>query len=114
MRNGALITLSTKENRTMTKFSFITTAAATLAATGVGLAGHAAAAPTGGANAADTVTTLRSEGYNVQINGTAGVPLSRCTVTDVHGLANAADSSVRPNPATLTTVYVDISCPDDV
>ena len=65
MRNGALITLSTRENRTMTKFSFITTAAATLAATGVGLAGHAAAAPTGGANAADTVTTLRSDLYSM-------------------------------------------------
>jgi hypothetical protein len=98
----------------MTKFSFITIAAATPMAAAVGLAGPAAAAPTGGANAADTITTLRSEGYNVQINGTASVPLSRCTVTDVHGLANAADSSVRPNPATLTTVYVDISCPDDV
>jgi hypothetical protein len=98
----------------MMKLSFITIAAAALSAAAVGLAGPGAAAPTGGANAADTVTTLRSEGYNVQINGTASVPLSRCTVTDVHGLANAADSTVRPNPATLTTVYVDISCPDDV
>ena len=98
----------------MTKFSFITLAAVALAVTAVGLAGHAAAAPTGGANAADTVTTLRGEGYNVEINGTASVPLSRCSVTDVHGLANAADLSARPDPATLTTVYVDISCPDNV
>jgi hypothetical protein len=99
----------------MTKFSFITTAGATLAATAVGLAGPAWAAPTGGANAADTVTTLRAEGYNVQINGTASVPLSRCIVTDVHGLPNDADpTGQRANPTAITTVYVDISCPDNV
>lgn len=98
----------------MTKFSFITTTASTLAVTSVGLAGPAAAAPTGGANAADTVSTLRSEGYSVQINGTPSVPLSRCIVTGVHGLPNAADPSSRANPAVLTTVYVDISCPDNV
>jgi hypothetical protein len=104
-----------KENRTMTKFSFIATTAATLAATAVGLAGPAAAAPTGGTNAADTISTLRGEGYNVQTNGTASVPLSRCIVTGVHGLPNAADPSAHQgNPTALTTVYVDISCPDDV
>ena len=75
----------------------------------------AAAAPTGGGNAADTVQTLRSEGYDVQINGTASVPLSRCTVTDVHGVPNAADSAAQQGNATaFTTVYVDISCPDNV
>lgn len=91
-----------------------TAAAATLAGSALACAGVATAAPTGGANAGDTVTTLQSQGYSVQINGTASVPLSRCTVTDVHGLPNAADPGQRGSGNQLTTVYVDISCPDNV
>jgi hypothetical protein len=74
-------------------------AAATLAATSA-----AAATPTGGSNAADTVKTLRDMGYNVQLNGTVSGPLSQCIATGVHGLANN-------DPTVFTTAYVDISCP---
>ncbi|MDT5235972.1 MAG: hypothetical protein QOD36_383 [Mycobacterium sp.] len=64
----------------------------------------AAAAPTGGSNAADTVKTLRDMGYNVQLNGTVAGPLSQCIATGVHGLSNS-------DPTVFTTAYVDISCP---
>lgn len=97
------------------KISFVLAAAATLTATAVSSAAAAAATPTGGGNAADTVAALESDGYNVQLNGTASVPLSRCTTTGVEGLPNSVDSSSpETNPFTFTTVYVDISCPDNV
>jgi hypothetical protein len=83
--------------------SFIVAGATTLSAAAVGLAGIAAAAPTGGGNAADTVNELQTEGYNVQINGSVSVPLSECTTTGVHGVPNT--------PLAFTTVEVDVSCP---
>jgi len=77
----------------------------------VGFAGTASAAPTGGGNAADTVRELRADGYTAQINGSVPVPLSQCTTTDVHGIPNTVDSAGRPG--SFTTVYVDVSCPED-
>jgi len=63
----------------------------------------AAAAPTGGSPAADTVAWLRDRGYHVVLNGSPNGPLSQCIATGIHGL--------RDYPATqFTTVYVDISC----
>ena len=56
-----------------------------LAATTLGCAGSAAAAPTGAASAGDTVKSLQAQGYNVQINGSVTSPLSECLVTGVHG-----------------------------
>ena len=56
-----------------------------LSALAVALAGAAAAAPTGGASASDTVKALRDMGYAVQLNGALSGPLSMCTVTGVHG-----------------------------
>lgn len=70
----------------------------------IGFAGPAEAAPTGELSAADTVKSLQDEGYSVQVNGTANVPLSECLVTGLHGLSN---------PAPRGTVYVDVSCPSD-
>jgi hypothetical protein len=93
-------------------FSFAVAAAAAFAAAGVGLAGTATAAPTGGANAADTVNELKSDGYNVALNGSVSVPLAECTTTGVHGLPNAAGSpGPRSGPVTFTNVEVDVSCP---
>jgi hypothetical protein len=74
----------------MKKLTMITATAGTLAAAALGLAGTAAAAPLAGSSARDTVDSLRAEGYNVQINGTANVPLSRCTTTGVNGLPRTA------------------------
>jgi hypothetical protein len=89
----------------MQKLTITTTVVGILAVGSVVLASMAAAAPTGGSNAADTVKTLRDMGYSVQLNGSLTGSLSDCTVTGVHGLPNtdAADQ--------FGTVYVDISCP---
>ena len=94
----------------MRTFGFTVAAAATFVAA-VGLAGAAGAAPTGGGNAADTVGELRADGYTVQINGSRTDPLSQCTTTGVHGVPNAAGSAAAPE--SFTTIYVDVSCPDD-
>lgn len=64
----------------------------------------------GNRSAADTVRELESQGYNVGINwigGNTTAPLSDCRVSDVHN----PDSSPPP-PATFTTVYVDVVCPN--
>jgi hypothetical protein len=98
----------------MRKFSFTVATATTFAAAAVGLAGTAVAAPTGGGNAADAVKELQAEGYNVNINGTVTDPLSACITTAVHGVPTAGSSSgPRSAPLSFTTVYVDVSCPDD-
>ena len=80
-----------------------------LAAFGAALipgAGLAAAAPTAGMAAPDVVRDLTDAGYTVAVNGAAGVPLSQCTVTCVHGVP--ADS--HRSPTQFTTVYVDVEC----
>ena len=94
----------------MNKFAIAAASAGALAVTALGSAGVAEAAantPYGG-SAADTISTLQGQGYNVQLNGTAPVPLSRCTVTGVDGVQSA------PDPTRLNTVYVDFTCPDDI
>ncbi|MGW4097585.1 MULTISPECIES: hypothetical protein [unclassified Mycobacterium] len=68
-------------------------------------AGPASAAPTGGTKAPDVVRELTAAGYAVQINGDNGVPLSQCTVTDVHGVPASRTSALQ-----FTTVYVDVEC----
>jgi hypothetical protein len=88
----------------MQKFAISTAIAGLLAASAIGLAGTAAAVPTGGGSAADTIKALQDMGYAVQINGTVSGPLSQCIATGVHGLANS-------DPTVFTTAYVDISCP---
>jgi hypothetical protein len=94
----------------MNKLTIAAASVGALAAAALGSAGVAEAAavtPFGG-SAADTVSTLRAQGYNVQLNGFAPVSLSRCSVTGVDGLQN------QPDPTRLNTVYVDFTCPDDV
>ena len=98
----------------MTKAAF-TVVAGALALVPLVSPGAAIAAPTGASSAADTISTLQSEGYNVQVNGIAGVPLARCTVTGVHGLSDSNVDTLGHlvDPTQFTTVYVDISCPSD-
>ncbi|MEZ0052448.1 hypothetical protein ABIA30_003466 [Mycobacterium sp. MAA66] len=96
------------------KIALISTVAA-LAATALTSAGAAQASSAAGNNAGDVVGALIGEGYNVQIDGTPSAPLSGCTVTDVHGLPNAADAlTQRADPKVVTTVYVDVDCASDV
>jgi hypothetical protein len=93
----------------MMEISGFTVAVATaFTAAALGLPGTAAAAPTGGGNAADTVSALQAQGYSVQINGSALTPLSECITTGVHGVPNSVDPSAQHS---FTTVYVDVSCP---
>lgn len=89
----------------MKKLAITTATVGALAAAAVGFAGAAAAVPTG-SSAADTVKNLQDQGYNVQLNGTATGLLSRCTVTDVHGLAGTMRTT-----GEFDTVYVDVFCP---
>jgi hypothetical protein len=89
----------------MKKFAITTATVGALAATAVGLAEATAAAPTGRSNAADTVQSLREEGYNVMINGAIPGKLSECIVSGVH------PTPAIPAPSRFTTVYVDVSCP---
>ena len=70
----------------MKKFTITTSIFGALAATALGLA----------------------QGYNVQLNGSATAPLSQCAVTGTHG-----DSPGRIDSTQFTTVYVDISCPNN-
>jgi hypothetical protein len=97
----------------MKKFGFAALIASGLAAGILGFAAPALAAPAG--TAADTVNSLRGAGYDVQINGVAQAPLSRCTVTDIHGLNNSNVNSAdqRVDSSQFDTVYVDVSCPND-
>ena len=68
--------------------------------------------PVAGAESASaTIDDLEAQGYDVQINwvsGVSSVPLSRCRVTGIHNPNRSAES-----PDTFTTVYVDVSCPNE-
>ncbi|AQA01812.1 hypothetical protein BVC93_04450 [Mycobacterium sp. MS1601] len=66
----------------------------------LGTAGHAAAAPSG-PDVPQVVEELEAQGYNVQLNGTAGGQVADCSVSDVRGIG--ADNN-------LGTVYVDLDC----
>jgi hypothetical protein len=99
----------------MKKFGFAAIIASGLAAGVLGFAVPGHATPTGTSSAADTVKSLQDAGYDVQINGVAQVPLSRCRVTGIHGLNNSNVNSAdqRINSSQFDTVYVDVSCPND-
>jgi hypothetical protein len=53
------------------------------------------------------VAGLKAEGYNVMLNGSISEPLSECHVTGVHNPVAVG------NAIAFTTVYVDVTCPDD-
>jgi len=95
------------------KIAFFSAAAAALAAATLTAAGPAQAVSASGNNGADVVSTLRSEGYNVQVDGAPSAPLSACTVTDVHGLPNPADPTQRADSRMINNVYVDVTCASD-
>ena len=68
--------------------------------------------PVAGAESASaTIDDLQAQGYDVQINwvsGVSSVPLSRCRVTAIHNPDHSPGSE-----NTFTTVYVDVSCPNE-
>ncbi|WP_163806560.1 hypothetical protein [Mycolicibacterium anyangense] len=56
-------------------------------------------------SAADVVSELQGQGYDVQLNGQLSGGLARCTVTGVHPTLRG--------PMQPGTAYVDIDCPGD-
>jgi hypothetical protein len=92
----------------MNKLAIAIIGASALSAAALGLAGTAAAFP-GNGSAEDTVNSLQSDGFRIELNGsTNNQPLSRCTVQGTHPLLSTIPASEKSN----TTVFVDISCPD--
>jgi hypothetical protein len=67
--------------------------------------------PTAGSESASaTIADLKAQGFDVVINWLTGypnVPLYECSVNGIHN----PDGAV-PNPSTLSTVYVDVACPN--
>ncbi|KMO79483.1 hypothetical protein [Mycolicibacterium obuense] len=72
------------------------------------LAAPCAAEPS---SAAAVIDELKDQGYDVAINWVSGIssrPLSECRSLGVHN-----PDLTGPPPETFTTVYVDVSCPND-
>ena len=67
----------------MKKFGLATIVAGGMAASILGLAAPAAAAPTGPGNAQDTINELQADGYNVIVNRVGATPLDQATVVAV-------------------------------
>jgi hypothetical protein len=89
--------------------NFIVTAAVVgaLSATGLGLAGAAAAVALGSSSMTDTVSIPRQEGFDSAPDHTIGSPLASCTISDVHGLP-VIDAAGNRNAAGI--VLVDFDC----
>lgn len=104
---------------TMKKFTIIAATAGALAATSIGFAGPAAAAPSGPSNADQTVRQLQAQGYHVIVNKVGSAPLDQCSVSAVRpGQTYSRTDSGVPGAGgddlvtTVTdrTVYVDVRC----
>ncbi|MGV0793787.1 hypothetical protein [Mycolicibacterium sp. XJ1819] len=67
----------------MRKLGIGTAIAGALATAVIGLAATAGAAPTGPANAQDTINNLRSQGYTVIVNRIGNAPLDQAQVIAV-------------------------------
>jgi hypothetical protein len=64
----------------------------------------------GAESASATVMDLQAQGFDVVINwlqGHPNVPLAECRVNGINNPGNAV-----PNTSTLSTVYVDVLCPN--
>jgi hypothetical protein len=98
----------------MTKFGFATVLTGGLAATILGLAAPADAAPTGPGNAQQTINELQADGYNVIVNRVGTTPLEQATVVAVRpGQTYSRTDSGTPGDSLETTVtgktiYVDV------
>ena len=98
----------------MKKFGFASMLAGGLAATVLGLAAPAGAAPTGPGNAQDTINRLQADGYSVIVNRIGATPLDQATVVAVRpGQTYSRTDSGTPGDSfgtTITgkTVYVDV------
>ena len=102
----------------MKTFFVTTVTAGALASAALGLAGTATAAPSGPSSVDQTVSQLRSQGYQVIVNRVGAARLDQCTVNAVRpgqtfsrtdsGVPGADDDIV--TTVTNKTVYVDVAC----
>jgi hypothetical protein len=93
----------------MRNFVVATSAVIAFTAAVLGHAATAMAEPFDGSGADTTVNALRGQGYNLQVNGSTNVPLSRCSVTGIHPSNLDESASLEDKQHTLVTV--DVSCP---
>jgi hypothetical protein len=98
----------------MKKFVLTTAAGFGLIAAALGLAGAAAAAPTGTVNAATTIQELQASGYRVILNKVGTEPLSSCHVTSIRPGHTVTETVPAGGGDTMqkivyTPVYVDVA-----
>jgi hypothetical protein len=103
---------------TIKRFVFTAFGAGVLASTAVGLAGTAAAAPSGPSSVDSTINQLQTQGYQVVVNRIGTAPLDQCTLSAVRpgqtfsrtdsGAPGAGDDVV--TTVTGRTVYIDMAC----
>jgi hypothetical protein len=85
-----------------------------LAATVVGMAAPAGAAPTGPGNAQETIDQFKADGYNVIVNRVGATPLDHATVVAVRpGQTYSRTDSGNPGDSlettvTAKTVYIEV------
>ena len=93
-------------------------AAGALASAALGLAATANAAPSGLSSVDQTISQLRSQGYQIVMNRVGTAALDQCTISAVRpgqtfsrtdsGVPGADDDIV--TTVTNKTVYVDVAC----
>jgi len=99
----------------MKKYTFSILIAGAMAGSVLGLAGVAAAAPSGPSRVDDTVRTLEASGYHVIVNRSGAAPLSSCTVESIRpGQTFSTTDSRGGGSLSQTilskTVLVDVAC----
>ena len=102
----------------MKSFTLSVIAAGAIATAALGLAGAAAAAPSGAIDASQAVGQLQARGFDVIVNKVGTAPLDQCVVSAVRpgqtfsrmdsGAPGAMDDIV--TTVTARTVYVDVAC----
>ena len=102
----------------MKSFTLSVIAAGAIATAALGLAGAAAAAPSGTIDASQAVGQLQARGFDVIVNKVGTAPLDQCVVSAVRpgqtfsrmdsGAPGAMDDIV--TTVTAMTVYVDLAC----
>ena len=102
----------------MKSFTLSVIAAGAIATAALGLAGAAAAAPSGAIDASQAVGQLQARGFDVIVNKIGTAPLDQCVVSAVRpgqtfsrmdsGAPGAMDDVV--TTVTAMTVYVDVAC----
>jgi hypothetical protein len=102
----------------MKSFTLPAVAAGAIATAALGLAGTAAAAPSGAVDASQVIGQLQARGFDVIVNKLGTAPLDQCVVSAVRpgqtfsrmdsGAPGAMDDIV--TTVTARTVYVDVAC----